>query len=135
MQLATEYAQPPTFHLVIQTMPYISGETATTSGQKEMGTRVSKYIHHPLSQTANYAIIQLENSPKKTIVMYPGLYSRARVRLNGSTESGVNSGLDSSCFFLQVVLKIIKKQSDQISPIETSSSPEWQRSRQRQIPR
>lgn len=90
-------------------MPYISGETATTSGQKEMGTRVSKYIHHPLSQTANYAIIQLENSPKKTIVMYPGLYSRARVRLNGSTESGVNSGLDSSCFFLQVVLKIIKK--------------------------
>ena len=45
-------------------MPYISGETVTTSGQKEE-TQVSKYIRHPLSQTANYAIIQLENSPKK----------------------------------------------------------------------
>ena len=135
MQLATEYAQPPTFHLVIQNMPYISGETVTTSGQKVKETQVSKYIRHPLSQTANYAIIQLENSPKKTIAMYPGLYSRARVRLNGSTESGVNSSLDSSCFFLQVVLKIIKKPSDQISPIETTSSPEWQRSGQRQIPR
>ena len=30
-----------------------------------METQVSKYIYHPLSQTANYAIIQLENSPKK----------------------------------------------------------------------
>ena len=64
MQLATEYAQSPTCHLVIQNMPYISGETVTTSGQKEE-TQVSKYIRHPLSQTANYAIIQLENSPKK----------------------------------------------------------------------